>query len=61
MKFTTGSLSDIKTFNYKEGLTYIDTAGREKNVEEIKTYLGERAQAGRIVSGFPKTNKFSNS
>ncbi len=61
MKFATGGVSDIKTFNFKEGLTYTDTAGRTHSLEELKTYKGERAQAGRVVAGFPKTNKFNNS
>jgi topoisomerase-4 subunit A len=62
MKFKDGSLSDLKTFNLKEGLTYSDSAGRGFQVEDLKVYQGDRAQAGRVVPrGFPKTNKFSNS
>lgn len=61
MKFTAGKLSDIKAFTYKEGLTYTDSAGRIHQVDEMRTYRGERAQAGRVVVGFPKTNKFNNS
>ncbi|MES2905578.1 MAG: DNA topoisomerase IV subunit A, partial [Pseudomonadota bacterium] len=61
MKYATGKLADIKIFTIKDGLTYTDTAGRTHFVEELKTYKGERAQAGRIVAGFPKTNKFNNS
>jgi topoisomerase-4 subunit A len=62
MKFKDAALNDIKTFNLKEGLTYSDSAGRVFEVEDLKHYQGDRAQAGRVVPrGFPKTNKFSNS
>ncbi len=61
IKLTNAELSDVKTFNVKEGLTYTDSSGRAGSVEDIKTYQGLRAQAGLIAKGFPKTNKFSNS
>jgi topoisomerase-4 subunit A len=56
-KFKDGSLADAKTFNKKQGFTYI-TAGSEKKVD-IKAWVADRAQAGKLPpNGFPKTPKF---
>ncbi len=58
-KFKDGGLSDARAFNLKEGLTWLDTSGRTWNVTELKDWIGERAQAGRLPpKGFPKNNKF---
>ena len=58
-KFKDGGLSDARTFNLKEGLSWIDTSGRNFTVTELKDWLGERAQAGRLPpKGFPKSNRF---
>ncbi len=57
-KFKDGTLSDIKTFNLKQGLTY-RVAGVEKKVSDIKAWIGERAQVGKLPpNGFPKSTKF---
>ena len=50
--------SDAKTFNLKKGLTYRYASG-ETTVDNIKPWIGERAQAGKVPpNGFPKSNKF---
>ena len=57
-KFKDGSLADVKTFNLKQGLTYV-TAGSEKKVNDIKLWIGERAQSGKLPpNGFPKSPRF---
>jgi topoisomerase-4 subunit A len=59
-RYKDGMLSDIKTFVMKEGLTWTDASGRVHTVSEIRDYLGERGQAGRLrPKGFPRSNKFS--
>lgn len=58
-KFKDGGLSDARTFKLKEGLTWVDSSGRNFTVTELKDWLGERAQAGRLPpKGFPKNNRF---
>jgi len=58
-KFKDGGLSDAVGFNLKEGLKWIDASGRTFVVNELKEWVGERAQAGRLPpKGFPKSNKF---
>ena len=57
-KIKDGGLADAKTFNLKQGLTYI-SGGSEKKVSDIKPWVAERAQAGKLPpNGFPKTPKF---
>ena len=57
-KLKDAELSDLKTFNLKEGLTF--TSGtREMSVPNIKEWLGERAGAGKLPpNGFPRSNRF---
>ena len=60
-RFKDGGLSDVRVFTKKEGLTWLDSAGRTFTLEwsELKEWVGERSQAGRIVpKGFPRSNKF---
>ncbi|HRK19248.1 MAG TPA: DNA topoisomerase IV subunit A [Hyphomicrobiaceae bacterium] len=60
-KFADGGLSDVRTFVKKEGLTWLDSAGRTFTLawSELKDWSGQRAQAGRVVpKGFPRSNKF---
>ncbi len=60
-KFKDGGLSDAKTFALADGLTWLDTSGRTWTVgpEELKDWLGNRAEAGRLPpKGFPKNNRF---
>jgi topoisomerase-4 subunit A len=57
-KIKDGTLADAKTFKMKEGLTYF-SAGKENKVGDIKPWIGERAQAGKLPpNGFPKSPKF---
>jgi topoisomerase-4 subunit A len=58
-KYHEGGLSDAKTFAKKEGLTWTDRSGRTQTVDDWKSYLGKRAQSGRIApKGFPTSKKF---
>jgi topoisomerase-4 subunit A len=60
-RFKDGGLSDIRVFNKKEGLTWLDSAGRTFTLpwSDLKEWAGERAQAGHVVpKGFPRSNKF---
>jgi topoisomerase-4 subunit A len=58
-KYKDGGLSDLKTFNWKKGLTFKYGTG-ETTVGNIKEWVGNRADAGKLPpNGFPKSNKFS--
>ncbi len=51
-------MSDIQTFKAEEGFNY-NRSGGMANEKELLTWLGHRAQVGRLVPfGFPKSNKF---
>ncbi len=57
-KYKDGSITDIQIFNGEIGFSYNRTGGicTEK---ELITWLGHRAQIGKLVPfGFPKNNKF---
>jgi len=58
-KYKDGGLSDLKTFNWKSGLTYKYGTG-ETTVSNAKEWVGNRADAGKLPpNGFPKNAKFS--
>jgi len=60
-KYRDGGLSDVTTFDAKEGLAWKDSAGREfsATMKELADWRGKRADAGRLPpKGFPKSNKF---
>ena len=59
-RYKDGGLSDAKFIDPKEGLSYPYGGGkRTRTVEDIRAWIGERGQAGRIAPpGFPKNNKF---
>ena len=58
-KFKDGGLSDARVFRLKEGLSWTDSSGRNFVVTDLKEWVGERAQAGRLPpKGFPKNNRF---
>ena len=59
-KYTSASLSDITVFDSKAGLTWRDSAGREQSLttKELSDWHGNRADAGRLAHGLPKSNKF---
>ena len=58
-KYKDGGLSDIRAFNLKEGLNWTDSSGRNFTNTDLRDWVGERAQAGRLApKGFPKSNRF---
>jgi topoisomerase-4 subunit A len=59
-KYTSAALSDVATFESKAGLTWKDSAGREQAMswKELSDWRGNRADAGRLAHGLPKSNKF---
>ncbi len=60
-KYRDGGISDLKTFSSEEGLSWRDSSGRvfTKSMEELRDWVGERAQAGRQPpTGFPRNNRF---
>jgi topoisomerase-4 subunit A len=59
-KYTSASLSDVTTFDSKIGLAWKDSAGREQSMtmKELSDWRGNRADAGRLAHGLPKSNKF---
>jgi len=57
-KYKDGGLNDGTTFKLADGLR--DYNGRTWDKSELKEYVGERAQAGRLVpKGWPKNGKFT--
>ena len=59
-KYKGGGLSDVMTFTLKDGMSWKDSAGRDFSLsaKELKDWQGNRADAGRLAHGFPKSNKF---
>jgi topoisomerase-4 subunit A len=60
-RFKDGALADARVFHKKEGLTWLDAAGRTFTLEwsELREWVGQRSQAGRLApKGFPRSNKF---
>jgi topoisomerase-4 subunit A len=58
-RYKDGGLSDAKAFRLKDGLSWTDSSGRNFTVSDLKEWIGERAQAGRLPpKGFPLRNKF---
>ncbi|WGR91867.1 DNA topoisomerase IV subunit A [Bradyrhizobium sp. ISRA443] len=60
-KYTSAALSDVAVFDSKTGLTWKDSAGRDHsmNMKELADWRGNRADAGRLAHGLPKSNKFN--
>ncbi|MGH1377275.1 MAG: DNA topoisomerase IV subunit A [Alphaproteobacteria bacterium] len=57
-KFKDGGLSDAKSFNMEQGLSYKYGSG-STTVDDITPWIGKRASAGRLPpNGFPKSNRF---
>lgn len=59
-----GGLADVRVFAKKEGLTWLDSAGRTFTLtwSDLKEWVGQRSQSGRVVpKGFPRSNKFGPS
>lgn len=58
-RYKDGGLSDAKSFVLADGLTWM-TGGRQRTEEDLRAWMGKRAQAGRIAPrGFSTTNTFS--
>ncbi len=58
-KYKDAELSDVTTFNFKEGLQWATGAGM-RTEPKMKDWLGDRAQAGHMPpQGFPRSNRFS--
>jgi topoisomerase-4 subunit A len=59
-KYSGGKLSDVMTFTAKDGMTWKDSAGRDQSStwKDLADWRGNRADAGRLAHGFPKSNKF---
>jgi topoisomerase IV subunit A len=59
-KYTSAALSDVTVFDSKAGLTWKDSSGREHSMtlKELSDWRGNRADAGRLAHGLPKSNKF---
>lgn len=58
-KYKDAEFCDAKTFNLKEGLTFL-SGTRDMTVPNVKEWIGERAQAGKLPpNGFPRSNRFS--
>src|SRR5579863_8430064 len=60
-KYLKAELSDVAVFDAKEGLSWKDSAGRDQSMtaKELADWNGNRADAGRLAHGLPKSNKFS--
>jgi topoisomerase-4 subunit A len=59
-KYASATLSDVTTFDSKTGLAWKDSAGRDQSMtfKELSDWRGNRADAGRLAHGLPKSNKF---
>jgi topoisomerase-4 subunit A len=59
-KYSSAKLSDVAVFELRAGLTWKDSAGREQSMsaKELSDWRGNRADAGRLAGGLPKSNKF---
>jgi topoisomerase-4 subunit A len=58
-KYREGGLRDAKVFTLAEGLTW-KSGERTRTETNLRDWVGERAQAGRMPpSGFPRSGKFS--
>ena len=56
-----GKLADARVFSGKQGLTWLDGAGRTFTLpmSDLGEWIGQRAQAGKIApKGFPRSNRF---
>lgn len=56
-----GALADVCVFAKKEGLSWLDTAGRSFTLgwADLGEWVGSRSQAGRAAPrGFPRSNRF---
>ena len=58
-KYKDGGLSDVTTFFFEDGLTWLDPAGRTRTENELSEWKSKRASTGKMAPrGFPRNNKF---
>jgi len=58
-RYKDGGMADVKVYAGAGGLTWIDSSDRTWTVNELRDWIGARAQAGRLPpKGFPKANHF---
>src|SRR5260221_4798846 len=59
-KYTSAKLSDVAVFDSKAGLSWKDSSGRDQGMsgKDLADWRGNRADAGRLAGGLPKSNKF---
>ncbi|GLK67404.1 DNA topoisomerase IV subunit A [Hansschlegelia plantiphila] len=60
-RYKDGEVSDAKVFTLSEGLSFTTNGGVPRRVlgEDLRDWIGNRAEAGRLPPhGFPKSNKF---
>lgn len=56
---STPELVDVTLFSGKDGLTWIDKAGRTQSEAEWRAWVGKRGQVGKLVpKGFPRSGRF---
>jgi topoisomerase-4 subunit A len=61
-RYKDGGIADLRCFAMEEGLSWEDSAGRiyTRSRQELTEWLGDRAQAGRLVpKGFPRSGRFT--
>ena len=59
-KFKDGGLSDIKSFDLRSGLSWLDPASRTRTEVDLSEWIGRRANSGKMAPrGFPKDNIFN--
>lgn len=59
-RYKDGGMIDVTTFTAEEGLAFIDSAGRRKEVPDWPNHVGSRAQAGRMAPrGFSRQGLFA--
>jgi topoisomerase-4 subunit A len=62
-RYKDGGLSDVRVFTRKDGLSWLDSAGRTFTLpwSDLKDWAGQRAQAGHMApKGFPRSNRFGS-
>ncbi|MEM1317962.1 MAG: DNA gyrase C-terminal beta-propeller domain-containing protein, partial [Pseudomonadota bacterium] len=60
-RYKDGGVKDARLFKLESGLSWTDSAGRThtRTADELREFIGDRAQAGRMVpKGFPKSGTF---
>jgi len=59
-RYKDGTLSDITSFNKKDGIIWKMTGGRQRTEKDLLTWQGKRGGAGRMVpNGFPRPPIFN--